>query len=95
LFVESKKNEPLNNRAARVGLYADDHQNQNSPPQSNTSSATTLPAQVVDNWMYEQTAQPYALDADMQDFFEQSNPWALQAISVSGYWRPRSAACGP
>jgi len=38
-------------------------------------------AQVVDDWMYEQTAQTYALDATMQEFFAQSNPWALQAIS--------------
>ncbi|MCK6627428.1 MAG: cobaltochelatase subunit CobN [Anaerolineae bacterium] len=38
-------------------------------------------AQVVDDWMYEQTAQTYALDPAMQEFFRQSNPWALQSIS--------------
>jgi cobaltochelatase CobN len=38
-------------------------------------------AQVVEDWMYEQTAQSYALDAAMQEFFRQSNPWALQSIS--------------
>ena len=38
-------------------------------------------AQVVDDWMYEQTAQTYALDADMQKFFQQSSPWALQSIT--------------
>jgi cobaltochelatase CobN len=38
-------------------------------------------AQVVDDWMYEQTARTYALDPAMQAFFRQSNPWALQSIS--------------
>jgi len=38
-------------------------------------------AQVVDDWMYEQTARTYALDPIMQAFFQQSNPWALQSIS--------------
>jgi cobaltochelatase CobN len=38
-------------------------------------------AQVVEDWMYEQTAQTYALDPAMQEFFRQSNPWALQSIS--------------
>jgi cobaltochelatase CobN len=38
-------------------------------------------AQVVEDWMYEQTAQSYALDPVLQKFFEQSNPWALQSIS--------------
>jgi cobaltochelatase CobN len=38
-------------------------------------------AQVVDDWMYEQTAQTYALDPVMQEFLQQSNPWALQSIS--------------
>ena len=36
---------------------------------------------VVDDWMYEQTAQTYALDPQMQEFFEQSSPWALQSIT--------------
>ncbi len=38
-------------------------------------------ANVVSDFMYEQVAQQYALDSAMQDFFQQSNPWALQAIS--------------
>ena len=38
-------------------------------------------AQVVEDWMYEQTAQTYALDPTLQEFFRQSNPWALQSIS--------------
>jgi cobaltochelatase CobN len=38
-------------------------------------------AQVVEDWMYEQTAQTYALDSALQEFFRQSNPWALQSIS--------------
>ncbi len=38
-------------------------------------------AQVVDDWMYEQTAQTYAMDPQMQAFLEQSNPWALQSIT--------------
>jgi len=38
-------------------------------------------AGVVTDFMYEGVAQDYALDADIQAFFEQSNPWALRAIS--------------
>jgi cobaltochelatase CobN len=38
-------------------------------------------AQVVDDWMYEQTAEVYALDPALQAFFQQSNPWALQSIT--------------
>jgi cobaltochelatase CobN len=38
-------------------------------------------AQVVEDWMYEQTAQTYAMDPAMQEFFQQSNPWALQSIT--------------
>jgi cobaltochelatase CobN len=38
-------------------------------------------AQVVEDWMYEQTAQTYALDPAIQAFFQQSNPWALQSIT--------------
>ncbi|HMR64332.1 MAG TPA: cobaltochelatase subunit CobN, partial [Anaerolineae bacterium] len=38
-------------------------------------------ARVVEDWMYEQTAQTYALDSAMQAFFQQSNPWALQSIT--------------
>lgn len=38
-------------------------------------------AKVVDDWMYEQIAQTYALDKEMQEFFAESNPWALHAIT--------------
>ncbi|MFA5983988.1 MAG: cobaltochelatase subunit CobN [Methylococcaceae bacterium] len=38
-------------------------------------------AQVMEDWMYEQVAQVYALDADMQRFLEQANPWAQNAIA--------------
>ncbi|MHA4741834.1 cobaltochelatase subunit CobN [Dyadobacter sp. MSC1_007] len=38
-------------------------------------------AQVVDDWMYEKVAETYALDAAMQRFFEENNPWALNAIA--------------
>lgn len=38
-------------------------------------------AGVVDDWMYEEVAQTYALDPAMQEFLARSNPWALQAIS--------------
>ncbi|WP_148282956.1 cobaltochelatase subunit CobN [Pseudogulbenkiania sp. NH8B] len=38
-------------------------------------------AHVVDDWVYEQLAETYALDQQMQDFFAESNPWALNAIT--------------
>ena len=38
-------------------------------------------AHVVDDWMYEQVAETYALAAGMQQFFADSNPWALNAIA--------------
>ena len=38
-------------------------------------------AQVVEDWMYEQTAQTYALDPKLQEFMQESNPWALQSIT--------------
>jgi cobaltochelatase CobN len=38
-------------------------------------------ANVVDDWMYEQVAQTYALDRGLRDFFARSNPWAWQAIT--------------
>ena len=38
-------------------------------------------AKVVDDWMYEQVAQTYALDPALQEFFARSNPWAWQAIT--------------
>jgi cobaltochelatase CobN len=41
-------------------------------------SATTG---IVDDWMFEQVAQSYALDPAMQAFFEKSNPWARHGIA--------------
>ncbi|SKC04166.1 cobaltochelatase subunit CobN [Dyadobacter psychrophilus] len=38
-------------------------------------------AHVAEDWMYEKLAQTYALDPQMQQFFEESNPWALNAIA--------------
>jgi cobaltochelatase CobN len=38
-------------------------------------------AHVVDDWVYQQLAERYALDAEMQQFFADSNPWALNAIT--------------
>jgi len=38
-------------------------------------------AQVMDDWMYEQVAQTYAMDAQMQRFLEEANPWAQNAIA--------------
>ncbi|HTU91830.1 MAG TPA: cobaltochelatase subunit CobN [Gemmataceae bacterium] len=38
-------------------------------------------AGVVEDWMYEQVAQSYALDTQMREFFARSNPWALHAIA--------------
>lgn len=37
-------------------------------------------SKVVDDWMYERLAQTYVLDPKMQEFFKQSNPWALKDI---------------
>jgi cobaltochelatase CobN len=39
-------------------------------------------ANVVDDWMYERVAQAYALDADVQRFFRESNPWALRDLAA-------------
>ncbi|MER6812255.1 cobaltochelatase subunit CobN [Spirillospora sp. NPDC000708] len=38
-------------------------------------------AGVVADWMYEKLARTYALDAENQAFFNESNPWALHGIS--------------
>jgi len=38
-------------------------------------------AHVVDDWVYEQLAETYAFDPAMQQFFAESNPWALGAIT--------------
>ncbi|CAJ0808926.1 hypothetical protein LMG19083_04801 [Ralstonia psammae] len=38
-------------------------------------------AHVVDDWVYEQLAETYAFSPAMQQFFAESNPWALKAIT--------------
>jgi cobaltochelatase CobN len=38
-------------------------------------------AKVVDDWMYEEVAETYALDPALQEFFARSNPWAWQALT--------------
>jgi cobaltochelatase CobN len=37
-------------------------------------------AQVIEDWMYENVTESYVLDPETQEFFEQSNPWALRDI---------------
>ena len=36
---------------------------------------------VAEDWMYEQVAQRYLLDADIAEFMTRSNPWAARAIA--------------
>jgi cobaltochelatase CobN len=38
-------------------------------------------AQVMDDWMYEDVAQSYGFDASMQQFLQEANPWAQNAIA--------------
>ena len=38
-------------------------------------------AQIMEDWMYEEVAQRYALDPVMREFFQESNPWALNAVA--------------
>src|SRR5829696_3584131 len=38
-------------------------------------------AGVVEDWMYRDVTRKYVLDEKVQDFMQQSNPWALRAIS--------------
>lgn len=38
-------------------------------------------AQVMDDWMYEQVAEHYAFDPVMQQFLQDANPWAQNAIA--------------
>jgi cobaltochelatase CobN len=38
-------------------------------------------AQVMEDWMYEDVAQTYALHSGMQQFLEEANPWAQNAIA--------------
>ena len=37
-------------------------------------------AHVVDDWMYQDVTESYVLDPDTQQFFMESNPWALKGI---------------
>ena len=37
-------------------------------------------AQVIEDWMYEDVTESYVFDADTQQFFQQSNPWALKGV---------------
>jgi cobaltochelatase CobN len=37
-------------------------------------------AQVVEDWMYNDVTEQYVLDPAMQQFFHESNPWALKNI---------------
>ena len=37
-------------------------------------------AQVIEDWMYEDVTEEYILNKDMQQFFRQSNPWAMRGI---------------
>lgn len=38
-------------------------------------------ANVVEDWMYRDVTQKYVLDYEVREFVQQSNPWALRAIS--------------
>ncbi len=38
-------------------------------------------ADILEDWMYEAMADQYALNPAMQDFLQESNPWALNTIS--------------
>jgi cobaltochelatase CobN len=38
-------------------------------------------SQIIDDWMYQEVTETYALDPEMQEFFQQSNPWALRSIA--------------
>jgi cobaltochelatase CobN len=38
-------------------------------------------AQIMDDWMYEQVAETYAMNPEMQRFLEEANPWAQNAIA--------------
>ena len=37
-------------------------------------------AQVIEDWMYEDVTEEYILNENMQEFFRQSNPWAMRGI---------------
>ena len=36
---------------------------------------------VIDDWMYDQYAEKYALDPEMKKWMEKVNPWALKNIA--------------
>jgi cobaltochelatase CobN len=38
-------------------------------------------ASIMEDWMYEEVAQRYALDPVMREFLQESNPWALNAMA--------------
>jgi cobaltochelatase CobN len=38
-------------------------------------------AGIMEDWMYAEVAQQYALDPVMREFLQQSNPWALNAVA--------------
>jgi len=51
-------------------------------------------AQVLADWMYEQVTERYVRDPDVQQWLQEVNPWALQAIAERlneaigrGMWR--------
>lgn len=51
---------------------------------------------IMDDWMYEKYAEKYALDATMQEWMREVNPWALQRIAETlleaaqrGLWRAK------
>ncbi|MDU4960763.1 MAG: cobaltochelatase subunit CobN [Sporomusaceae bacterium] len=55
-------------------------------------------SQVMEDWMYDSLAQTYALDASLQDWMRQVNPWALLRLAEKlleaakrGMWRPQAA----
>src|SRR5690606_33827212 len=56
-------------------------------------------AEVVEDWMYERVTDAYVDDADMREFFQRSNPWALRSIAERlleadqrGMWNATDAA---
>lgn len=56
-------------------------------------------AQVLADWMYEQVTERYVRDPEVQQWLQEVNPWALQAIAERlneaigrGMWRNPSAA---
>jgi len=42
-------------------------------------------AEVLDDWMYEQVTERYLRDPGVQQWLEQVNPWALQAMAERLY----------